>query len=109
MTTEDKDKNGTDTDSKPDGIPTFVTPLQPIASQVGEHVMTALEQDDTVAVLTTITGSGAGNQVVSIPLTAEQLHQVHGLIQEIHDADEPERIPCVGFHCFIDEPDETED
>ncbi|HJN71764.1 MAG TPA: hypothetical protein QF528_04140 [Phycisphaerales bacterium] len=103
MTTEEPNKEIEKIDeAKQEGIPTFVTPLQPIAKQVGEHVMTALEDKETVAVLTTVTGSAAGQQVVSIPLTSEHLQQVHGLIEEIHTSDEPERVPCVGFHCFLD-------
>jgi hypothetical protein len=88
---------------KQDGVPHLVTPLQPIANQVGRHVLGALDQEETVAVLTTVTGSINGQQVISIPLTAEHLQQVHVLIQEIHDSDEPEHVPCVGFHCFIDD------
>ena len=59
-----------------EGVPHFVTPLRPIVHQVGEHVLAALEQEETVAVLTTITGSNRGQQVVSIPLTAEHVLQV---------------------------------
>tara|TARA_B100000959_G_C14928631_1_gene602597 strand:+ start:239 stop:574 length:336 start_codon:yes stop_codon:yes gene_type:complete len=88
-----------------EGVPHFVTPLLPIASQVGEHVISAMEHEGTVAVLTTITGSNQGRQVVSIPLTAEHVQQVHSLIEEIHEADEPERVPCVGFHCILDQED----
>jgi hypothetical protein len=35
---------------------------------------------------------------------------VHGLIKEIHESEEPERIPCVGFHCYVDanEPEEEQ-
>ena len=69
----------------------------------------AMECDETVAVLTTITGSAAGQQVISIPLTSEHLQKVHGLIEEIHTSDEPQRIPCVGFHCFIDETGTNEE
>ena len=91
-----------------EGVPHLVTPLRPIAHQVGEHVLAALKHDETVAVLTTVTSSRNGEQVVSIPLTGEHLQQVHGLIKEIHESEEPERIPCVGFHCYIDanEPEE---
>jgi hypothetical protein len=96
-----KDESKIET-SDPDDIPTFVTPLKPIAKQVGEHVMQALSDEKTVAVLTTITGSSAGQQVISIPLSSEHLQQVHGLIEDIHISDEPERIPCVGFHCLLD-------
>jgi hypothetical protein len=102
-----KDESKTE-NSEPEGIPTFVTPIQPIAKQVGDHVMGALSDEKTVAVLTTITGSSAGQQVISIPLTAEHLQQVHILIEDIHVSNEPERIPCVGFHCLL-ENNESED
>lgn len=90
-------------------IPTLVTPIQTLAGQVGAHVMAALDHGDTVAVLTTITGSRVGQQVVSIPLSAEHVQQVHGLIEEIHESDEPERVPCVGFHCLVDKDEEPQD
>jgi hypothetical protein len=102
------EKNKEQESPESEGIPTFVTPLQPITIQVGNHVLSALEAQENVAVLTTITGSSSGQQVISIPLTHEHLKQVHGLIEEIHVSDEPERIPCVGFHCFL-EHDKSKD
>lgn len=89
-----------------EGIPTFVTHLTPIARQIGEHVAGALAGDDTVAVLTTLTGSRRGQQVVSVPLSDEHLAQINSLLQEIHASDEPEHVPCVGFHCYIDQDNE---
>ncbi len=97
------EENKNDQNDEQEGVPRLVTPLRPIAQQVGEHVLTALEHNETVAVLTTVTGSRNGEQVVSIPLTGQHLQQVHGLIEEIHESDEPEHVPCVGFHCFIDD------
>ena len=58
------------------GIPTLVTPLSTIATQVGEHVLSAIHNnEETVAVITTVTGSKQGPQVISIPLTAEHMQQ----------------------------------
>ena len=94
--------------SQDEGVPHFITPLHSISNQVGEHVLTALSHEEIVAVLTTVTGSKHGQQVISVPLTAEQVQKVHGFIEEIHKSDEPERIPCVGFHCVLDR-EETED
>ena len=94
---------------KKEGVQHFVTHLHPIASQVGDHVLSALQHDETVAVLTTITGSTHGQQVISIPLTAEHVQQVHAFIEEIHQSDEPEHVSCVGFHCFLDTEDSEED
>ena len=88
---------------EPKGIPTLVTTLSTIATQVGEHVLSAIHNnDETVAVITTVTGSKQGPQVISIPLNSEHMQQVHVLINEIHASDEPERVPCVGFHCYVD-------
>ena len=50
-----------------------------------------------------------GQQVISIPLTAEHVQRVHGFIEEIHQSNEPERVPCVGFHCFLDEEESEEE
>ena len=94
---------------KKEGVPHFVTPLHPIASQVGEHVLSALQHEETVAVLTTVTGSTHGQQIISIPLSAEHVQQVHAFIEEIHQSDEPEHVPCVGFHCFLDTDDSEEE
>ncbi len=105
----DEQQQGEDSGSPEGSIPTLVTPIQTLARQVGSHVMAALDHGDTVAVLTTITGSRSGQQVVSIPLTAEHVQQVHGLIEEIHESDEPERVPCVGFHCLIEQNEESKD
>ena len=104
------DNNKNDSNEKQEGVPHLVTPLRPMAHQVGEHILAALEHDETVAVLTTVTSSRNGEQVVSIPLTSEHLQQVHGLIKEIHESEDPERIPCVGFHCYVDanEPEEEQ-
>jgi len=104
-----KDTPKEETETKTEGVPHFITPLRAIASQVGEHVLAALEHEETVAVLTTVTGSKDGQQVVSIPLTGEHLEQVHDLIEEIHESDSPEKIPCVGFHCFLDTDTSGED
>ena len=117
MTDKDQNKDVQPTDEKQEhdsaenegSIPTLVTPIQTLAGQVGTHVMAALDHGDTVAVLTTITGSRSGQQVVSIPLTAQHVQQVHCLIEEIHASDEPERVPCVGFHCLIEKNEESKD
>ena len=110
MTEEEPKKElETQNEEKQEGVRHLVTPLHPIASQVGEHVLSALHQEEIVAVLTTITGSTHGQQVISIPLSAEHVQQVHAFIEEIHESDEPERVPCVGFHCFIDGEKSEED
>ena len=110
--TEEKQPNeeqtkDTEIEKQEEGVPTLVTPLHPIDRQVGEHVLAAMEHQETVAVLTTITGSKSGPQVISIPLDQEHLSKVHALIEEIHKSDEPEHVPCVGFHCYLNEESDT--
>ena len=78
------------------------TPLIPVIEQVGQHVINALSQDETVAVLTTITGSNSGRQVVSIPLTQAMLNRVQHYLVEVDESPTPEAVPCVGFHCNYD-------
>ena len=93
----------------PDEAPaqTLATPLVSMSEQVGQHLMTALSQTETVAVLTTVTGSRRGKQVISIPLSEEQLHEVQMLLQRVEESQEPDQVDCVGFHCeFNDEPSE---
>ena len=105
-TDEEQDENPKENEGV---IPTLITPIQSLAGQVGVHVMAALDHGETVAVLTTITGSRSGQQVISIPLTAEHVQQVHSIIEEIHESEEPERVPCVGFHCLLDRNEESQD
>ena len=89
--------------SEEEGLRTVVTPLMPVVQQLGNHVMGALQQPDTVAVLTTITGSRNGQQVVSIPLTPEQMGQINLFLRQVEESEEPEMIDCVGFHCVLPE------
>jgi len=82
-------------------IKQFMTEIKSAEQQVGEHVIQALQADDTVAVLTTVVVGGDGGQrIVSAALDPEQMQQVRELLagaQEQRD----EHIPCVGFHCFV--------
>ena len=109
MTTETEKNNEEQEEPQVEGVPHFVSPILTIANQVGEHVLSAMEQEETVAVLTTITGSAHGQQVISIPLTSQHIEKVHGLIEEIHASDEPQHVPCVGFHCLLDQEESEED
>jgi phage I-like protein len=111
MTSEEPNKelNKVKEAAEEEGVPHLVSQIQTVANQVGKHVLSAMEHEQTVAVLTTITGSTHGQQVISIPLTAEHVQQVHGLIEEIHQSNEPERVPCVGFHCYLEEEESEEE
>ena len=79
------------------------TPLTSMAEQIGQHVISALNQADTIAVLTTITGSRIGRQVVSLPLDPKQMNDIQMLLTDLDEHDEPETLDCVGFHCQFDE------
>jgi hypothetical protein len=82
-------------------IAQFVTTIKNAEQQIGEHIVTALQHADTVAVLTTVVVGPDGQQrVVSAALNTARLQQV----QEILTAAEQEREeeePCIGFHCLV--------
>lgn len=82
-------------------IAQFVTTIKNAEQQVGEHIIRALQHDNTVAVITTVAMGPDGQQrVVSAALNPERMQQVQELLQ----AAEEERVqeePCVGFHCLV--------
>lgn len=85
----------------PDQLLQFVTTIKNAEQQVGEHIITALRQDNTVAVLTTAAVGPDGQQrVLSIALNAERLSQVEEVLKQAIEEREPED-PCVGFHCLV--------
>ena len=88
--------------------PTFVTPLNSLESQIGTHVMAALGHPNTVAVVTMVTGSNTGQQIVSMPLDSEDMGQVHALLAQVDASEEPHREKCVGFHCSYPEGSDEE-
>jgi hypothetical protein len=78
--------------------------LTPVSEQVGQHILTALQTEETVAVLSTIVpGVGPGqDRVVSLPLTSAQMGEVQMLLAGI--AEEPEEEvdrKCMGFQCRL--------
>jgi hypothetical protein len=89
-------------------LPRFATTLAPLEHQVGTHVIAALQHPATVAVLTTVArGPDGHQQVVSIGLDEQRLHQVEQILQQA-DEQQKQRIPCVGFHCYLDERDSAD-
>jgi hypothetical protein len=79
----------------------FVTPLKSIQQQVGESVIHALQHEETMAVLTTVMAIGDGSQqIVSVGLDQSQMEKINELLRQSQEA-ACERVPCVGFHCFI--------
>jgi len=88
------------------GIPQFVTDLKTVERQIGEHVISALQHPQTVAVISAVMPGGSTNQrVVSVALNQDLFDQVQELIAQAQQAlTEPEpEIPCIGFHCVLED------
>lgn len=82
-------------------IAQFVTTIKNAEQQVGEHIINALQHDDTVAVITTVMMGPDGQQrVVSAALDPARMQQVQEIMQAAQKEREPEE-PCVGFHCLV--------
>ena len=85
----------------------FVTRIKSAEHQVGEHIITALQDPDTVAVLTAVVAAPDGTQaVVSAALDPGMLKQVQKLLHTAEE-DRDEEVPCVGFHCLLKKKDEA--
>ncbi len=79
----------------------FVTTIKSAEHQVGEHIIAALNDDQTVAVLTTVViGPDGMQRIVSAALSPELMMEVQKLLGDAEKQRE-EEIPCVGFHCYI--------
>ncbi len=86
-------------------IKQFVTQIKSAEQQVGEHIVKALQDDETVAVLTTVVVGGDGGQhIVSAALDPGILQQVQHLLRDAQ-SQRDEEIPCVGFHCLLKRKD----
>ncbi len=93
----------------PKQIKQFITKIKSAEQQVGEHIVRALQDDETVAVLTTVVAGGDGGQhIVSAALDPEILQQVQHLLREAQ-SQRDEEIPCVGFHCLLKRKDQDEE
>ena len=90
----------------PDGeTPTIMSEVISPTEQIGRNVMAALQDPDSVAVLTTLVPGLGSDRVVSVGLTREQMHEVGILLNEIEtedDADADDERRCIGFQCRID-------
>ena len=88
-------------------IKQFATQIKSAEHQIGEHILTALQDPETVAVLTAVVAGTDGTQsIVSAALDPQILKQVQRLL---HDAEvtRDEEVPCVGFHCLLKRKDEA--
>lgn len=79
----------------------LVTPLRTLEQQVGSHVVHALQTENTVAVVTAVVNTPDGQRIISAALDPQQMQLVQDLLGEAAQQRE-ERIPCVGFHCFLE-------
>jgi hypothetical protein len=93
-----------------------VTNIRTVERQVGDHVMAALEDEDTVAVLTTIVGGIRTDRIVSMPLNGAQAAAVSELLQAAQDEatqDEEDehgrREGFLGFHAVLSNTEQDED
>lgn len=86
----------------------FVTTIKTPEAQVGENIISALQHDGTVAVLTTVVrGPNGEQQIVSAALDPNTMEQVQKLLMSAQETRIPEE-PCVGFHCLTRPKDEAE-
>ena len=81
------------------GLIQVVSPLHSINEQLGGHVIEALKQPNTVAVLSTIVPGLGPDRVVSIPLNPAQFHTIQMMLaQHLSPADLPEEArKAIGF------------
>ena len=90
-------------DPNDSGLPQFVTVLTPMEQQVGVHVINALQHPETVAVLTTVAvGQDGMQRIVSVGLDPEMMAQVQALVVNSRE-ERTTRVPCVGFHCVLED------
>ncbi len=79
----------------------FVTTIKTAEQQVGENIISALQHDGTVAVLTTvILGPDGQQRVVSASLDPSVMTQVQELLTKAV-AEREDEEKCVGFHCLV--------
>ena len=63
-------------------ITSFVTELHPIEQQIGGHILSALSQPGTAAVLTSVVPGLGKDRVASIPLNQEQIIRIQAMLQQ---------------------------
>lgn len=85
----------------PKQIQHFVTTIKSAEAQVGANILSALQHDDTVGVLTVVVmGPDGRQQVVSAALNPDMMDQVRATLAKAAEEREEEE-PCIGFHCFV--------
>lgn len=66
-----------------EGLVRMVSSLQSMQSQIGNHVLVALQRPGTVAVLTSVVPGVGDDQMVSVPLDALQFHSIQQVLQQL--------------------------
>jgi len=95
MTNQPDETSDSNRDQKLVGM---MSPLKSLELQIGENVFGALQQDNTVAVLSIVNAEQGEQRIISVPLDAQLLQRVQELLVE-SDVQASPRVPCVGFHC----------
>lgn len=87
----------------------YVTEIKSVEQQVGEHIIAALRDPSTVAVLTTVViGQDAKQHIVSAGIDPEMMGQIQHILAQA-EREREEEIPCVGFHCYLKKRGEKKD
>jgi len=92
------------TDEAPKKTSQYVTRLQTIERQVGEHVLAALEDPEVVAVLTSIAPGLRSDRVVSVPLDGYQVADITQILAEAQaePEEEEDEDTTIGFHVVLE-------
>ncbi len=95
-------------DVDPQQVRHFVSEIKSAEQQVGEHIVAALQDPQTVAVVTTVViGQDAKQRIVSAGLDPQMMSQIQHILAQA-EKERQEEVPCVGFHCYLKKRDETE-
>ncbi|GAB5407053.1 MAG: hypothetical protein Aurels2KO_52840 [Aureliella sp.] len=95
--------------ASPAQVSHFVTSIKDVHTQVGEHVIGALQQPNTVAVVTSVVvGPGGKQHIVSAALDPQKAAMVNQLISGAKQQ-RKEEVQCVGYHCIIEPKEEKPD
>ena len=95
-------------------LKTFVSELSPVTHQIGSHIMSALSEANTAAVLTSLVPGFPQDRIASIPVTRAQLQRIHQLLAEeqrvaLEATEKEEQDRSIGFHVDIpDSPDQSD-
>lgn len=88
----------------PSGLMHLVSEIKTIEQQVGEHTITALQHEGTVAVLTAVlpAGGAGGQRIASVPLDQELWLEVQELLMQAGE-ERARDVPCIGFQCVLEQ------